>query len=57
MCNLYSMTSNQRAILDLTRATRDGTGNQPPLPAIYPDSVAPVVRQAEDGARELTMMR
>ena len=33
------------------------TGNQPPLPAIYPDSMAPVVRQAEDGERELTMMR
>jgi putative SOS response-associated peptidase YedK len=57
MCNLYSMISNQRAILELTRTTRDNTGNLPPLPAIYPDALAPVVRQAEDGERELTMMR
>lgn len=45
------MTSNQRAILERTRATRDRTGNLPPLPAIYPDSMAAVVRQAEDGER------
>ena len=57
MCNLYSMTSSQRAIRDLTRAMRDTTGNLPLLPAIYPDSMAPVVRQAADGERELTMMR
>jgi hypothetical protein len=29
----------------------------PPLPAIYPDSMAPVVRQGEDGERKLTLMR
>jgi putative SOS response-associated peptidase YedK len=38
MCNLYAMTSNQRAILEQTRATRDNSGNLPPLPAIYPDT-------------------
>jgi putative SOS response-associated peptidase YedK len=37
------MISNQRAILELTRATRSRTGNLPPLPAIYPDAVAAVV--------------
>ncbi len=57
MCNLYSTTSNQRAILELTRSLHDRTGNLPPLPAIYPDSMAPIVREAEDGGRELTMMR
>ncbi|WP_043367198.1 SOS response-associated peptidase [Belnapia sp. F-4-1] len=57
MCNLYSMTSNQRAILGLTRANRDTTGNLPPLPSIFPDTMAPVVWQAEDGERELTIMR
>jgi putative SOS response-associated peptidase YedK len=57
MRNLYSMTSNQRAILGLTRATRDTTGNLPPLPSIVPDTMAPVVRQVEDGERELTRMR
>jgi putative SOS response-associated peptidase YedK len=47
MCNLYSMTTNQRAILELTPVTQDRTGHLPPLPAIYPNSMAPVVRQAE----------
>jgi hypothetical protein len=27
MCNLYSMRSNQQAILELPRAQRDSTGN------------------------------
>lgn len=36
---------------------RDSTGNLPPLPGIFPDMMAPVVRTAKDGERELTMMR
>jgi putative SOS response-associated peptidase YedK len=57
MCNLYSMTRNQDAIRWLFRLRRDNTGNLPPLPAIYPDGLAPVVRTGGDGARELIMMR
>jgi putative SOS response-associated peptidase YedK len=57
MCNLYSLTSNQAAIRALARTMRDITGNQPSLPAIFPDQVAPVVRTAQDGARELVSMR
>ena len=57
MCNLYNMTSNQKAILDLTRALHDRSGNMPSLPGIYPDCPAPIVRQGADGARELTMAR
>ncbi|MFC3124169.1 SOS response-associated peptidase [Pseudoroseomonas globiformis] len=57
MCNLYSMTSSQQAIRDLMQVMEDNVGNLPPLPAIYPDSMAPVVRQPEGGERELTMMR
>ncbi len=57
MCNLYSMTSSQRAILDMARAMRDLTGNMPTLPGIYPDYLAPIVRTAADGVRELTMAR
>lgn len=57
MCNLYSMTSSQRAILDLARAMRDFTGNLPPLPGIYPDYQAPIVRNGTDGIRELVMAR
>jgi hypothetical protein len=36
---------------------RDGTGNLPPMPAIFPDMMAPVVRKAPDGERELVMLR
>ncbi|MCW7546116.1 SOS response-associated peptidase [Aurantimonas litoralis] len=57
MCNLYSITRGQAAILEFTRAMRDSTGNLPPLPGVFPDYSAPVVRNAESGERELTMMR
>ncbi len=57
MCNLYSMTKSQAAIRDIARAMRDTAGNLPPLAAIFPDTMAPVVRTDRDGIRELTMMR
>jgi putative SOS response-associated peptidase YedK len=57
MCNLYSITHGQEAIRRLFRVTRDLTGNLPALPAVYPDTMAPVVRVTRDGERELTMMR
>jgi putative SOS response-associated peptidase YedK len=57
MCNLYSMTKGQQAVRDFARATRDTAGNLPPLPGIFPDSIAPVVFTAPDGERELTRMR
>jgi len=49
MCNLYSQTKGQAAIIAFTRALRDTTGNLPPLPGIFPDYLAPVVRNASDG--------
>ena len=57
MCNLYAMTKGQQAIRDLARAMRDTTGNLPPLPSIFPDYPAPIVRNAPDGVRELAMVR
>jgi putative SOS response-associated peptidase YedK len=57
MCNLYSYTKPQDAARKLARVARDITGNMPPLPAIFPDQMAPVVRTAPDGVRELVMMR
>jgi hypothetical protein len=56
MCNLYSQTKGQQAIIALTRAMRDKTGNLSPLPGIFPDYMARAVRNAPDGARELTML-
>lgn len=57
MCNLYSMTKSREALVAYTRAMRDRTGNQPPLPDIFPDQMAPVVRNASDGVREVLNMR
>ena len=56
MCNLYSMTTNQEAIRRLFRVDVDHTGNLPPMPGVYPDYAAPIVRNA-GGGRELAMAR
>jgi len=48
-CATYSMTRNQEAIRRLFRVRRDLTGNLPPLPAIFPDMMAPIVRFGDDG--------
>ncbi|MFG5381015.1 SOS response-associated peptidase [Yoonia sp. R2-816] len=56
MCNLYSMTSSQAAIIDLLKVWQDKTGNMPALPGIYPNNLAPVVTNTPDG-RVLSMMR
>jgi hypothetical protein len=41
MCNLYSITKGQRAIIEFTRAMRDTTGNLPSQPGLFPDYLAP----------------
>jgi len=51
------MRSGQAAIIALTRAMNDRTGNMPPLPGIFPDHSAPIVRTGADGERELAMAR
>ncbi len=56
MCNLYSITRSQDAMRQLFAVARDLTGNLPPMPGVFPDYPAPIVRMAE-GGRELTMMR
>ena len=56
MCNLYSVTKGQQAIRSLTQALLDLTGNLPPLPGIFPDYAAPIVRNTPAG-RQLTMAR
>ncbi len=56
MCNLYSHTKGQQAIIEFTRAMVDRTGNLPSQPGIYPDYMAPIVRNTAEG-RELTMAR
>lgn len=41
----------------LAKVMRDGAGNLPPLPGIFPDYSAPIVRNASDGVRELVTAR
>ena len=47
----------QAAIRALFRAARDGTGNLPAFPEIFPDQLAPIVHNSADGERELVMAR
>jgi putative SOS response-associated peptidase YedK len=56
MCNLYSITTNQAAIAALFRVMNQYVGNLPPMPGVFPDYPAPVVRNA-GAERELAMMR
>ena len=50
------MTKGQAAIRALSGAMTDRTGNMPPLPGIFPDYSAPIVRNQPEG-RELVMAR
>ena len=56
MCNLYSITTNQAAIIALFRVVNRYVGNLAPMPGVFPDYPAPVVRNTDSG-RELSMMR
>lgn len=56
MCNLYSHTRNVEAIRKLFAKFNDGGVNVPPLPGIFPDYAAPIIRNDEGGPR-LAMTR
>jgi putative SOS response-associated peptidase YedK len=56
MSNLYSITTNQEAIRALLRVMNRLVGNLPPMPGVFPDYPAPVIRNAGD-ERELVMIR
>src|SRR3954452_4168329 len=56
MCNLYSITTNQAAIIALFRVMNRYVGNLRPMPGVFPDYAAPVIRSA-GAERELMMMR
>ena len=57
MCNLYSITKGQAAIRKFTRSMHDAAGNMPAMPSVFPDQSAPMVRNCEDGERELVLAR
>jgi putative SOS response-associated peptidase YedK len=48
MCNLYSITTNQEAIRALFRVINRYVDNLPPMPGVFPDYSAPVVRNPGD---------
>ena len=56
MCNLYSITTNQAAIINLFRVINRYVGNLPPMPGVFSDYPAPVIRNTGDG-RVMTLMR
>jgi hypothetical protein len=43
MCNLYSITTNQAAIIALFRVINRYVGNLPPMPGVFPDYPAPAL--------------
>jgi putative SOS response-associated peptidase YedK len=49
MCNLYSITTNQAAISALFRVVNRYVGNLAPMPGVFPDYTAPIVRTAPHG--------
>lgn len=56
MCNLYSMTRSQDEIRKLFKVAVDASGNLKSMPSIFPDAMAPVVRNVAKG-RELRLLR
>jgi len=56
MCNLYSITRNRDAIIQLFKVPRNRAAAFEPLPAVFPGNAAPVIRQAANGGRELAIL-
>lgn len=57
MCNLYSLSKHLSGVRQLVDALTPEVGNFPPLPGIFPDYPAPIIRTGADGRRELAMAR
>ena len=47
MCYLNSITINQAAIIALFRVSNRYVGNLPPIPGVFPDYPAPVIRNVK----------
>jgi putative SOS response-associated peptidase YedK len=56
VCNLYSLNKRRDMIARMFRVSHNRAVDYVPLPAIFPGHVAPVVRQADDGEREISLM-
>jgi putative SOS response-associated peptidase YedK len=56
MCNLYSLNRKRDAVARFFRVSHNRAPAFEPVSAIFPRHVAPVVRQAADGEREIVTM-
>jgi putative SOS response-associated peptidase YedK len=56
MCNLYALTKTRERLWDHFAVGHNRSVQYESLPAIFPGHVAPVVRAASDGERELVTM-
>jgi len=59
MCHAYSITTNLEALraLRFTFEVASNVGNLPPQTGVYPDMLAPIIRNSPDGFRELVKVR
>lgn len=57
MCNLYSLSHRLQAILEMVASMTKDIGNFGPMPAIFPDYAAPILRPGPDGRLELARAR
>jgi putative SOS response-associated peptidase YedK len=57
MCNLYSIVRPRDEMARAFRVLIDRTANQPPLPAVFPDRLAPIVRINSASERMIESMR
>lgn len=55
MCNLYSIRTNRAALARNFRLSDNRMAAFDPLPAIFPGHLAPIIKQSDDGERELVM--
>jgi putative SOS response-associated peptidase YedK len=56
VCNLYSLNKNKESVAKMFGVGHNRTVDIPLFPGIFPNYVAPVVREAADGDRELVNM-
>jgi hypothetical protein len=56
MCNLYSITTNQAAIIALFRVINRYVGNLPPMTGVFPDYPAPVIRNIIGAWRQIVLV-
>ena len=55
MCNLYSITTNQAAIIALFRVINRYVRDLPPMTGVFPDYPAPVIRNTDTGTEMVSM--